>query len=50
VIHIHCPLAGTEYNKSNTGSLSSIFENLFQGNTEKNTYVRDNKDTQDNKI
>lgn len=43
-------LAGTEYSKSNTGSLNSIFENLFQGNTEKNTYVRDNKNTQDNKI
>jgi hypothetical protein len=43
-------LAGTEYNKSNVGSLNSIFENLFQGNTEKNNYVRDNKDTKDNKI
>jgi len=38
-------LAGTEYNKTNAGSYSYIFENLFQGNTEKNKYIRDNKDT-----
>lgn len=43
-------LDGTQYNRSNTGSFSSIFENLFQGNTEKNTYIRNNKDTKDDKI
>lgn len=43
-------LDGTQYNKSNVGSLNTIFENLFQGNTEKNTYIRNNKDTKDDKI
>lgn len=43
-------LAGSVYNQTNPGTYSDIFKNLFQGNTEKNKYIRDNKDTKDNKI
>jgi len=43
-------LDGSKYNKSNSGNFTSAFENFFQGNTQKNNYLRDNKDTKDNKI
>ena len=43
-------LDGNVYNKSNSGNYSDIFENLFQGNTTKNTYIFDNKDSKDDKI
>jgi hypothetical protein len=43
-------LAGSVYNQTNPGTYSDIFKNLFQGNTEKNKYIRDNNDTKDNKI
>lgn len=43
-------LAGTVYTQSNSGSYSDIFKNLFQGNTEKNSYIQKNKTTNDNKI
>ena len=43
-------LVGSVYNQTNPGTYSDIFKNLFQGNTEKNKYIRDNKDPKDNKI
>ncbi len=43
-------LAGTVYTQSNSGSYSDIFKNLFQGNTEKNTYIEKNKTTNNDEI
>ncbi len=43
-------LAGSIYNQTNSGTYSDIFKNLFQGNTEKNSYIQKNKTTNDNKI
>lgn len=43
-------LAGTVYTQSNSESYSDIFKKLFQGNTEKNSYIQKNKTTNDNKI
>ena len=38
-------LAGDVYSKDNAGTLKSIFENLFKGNTKKNTYISENDHT-----
>jgi len=43
-------LAGTVYTQSNSGNYSDIFKNLFQGNTEKNTYIEKNKTTNNDEI
>lgn len=43
-------LNGEVYNKSNSESYSVIFKDLFQGNSKKNSYVIDNKDSNDVKI
>ena len=43
-------LAGTVYTQNNSGSYSDIFENLFQGNTKKNTYIEKNKTTNNDEI
>lgn len=43
-------LAGTVYTESNSGNYSDIFKNLFQGNTEKNTYIEKNKTTNNDEI
>ena len=43
-------LAGNVYTQNNSGSYSDIFKNLFQGNSEKNSYIQKNKTTNDNKI
>jgi hypothetical protein len=43
-------LNGEVYNQSNSGSYSDIFKSLFQGNSKKNNYVIDNKDSKDVKI
>lgn len=43
-------LAGNVYTQTNSGSYSDIFKNLFQGNTEKNTYIEKNKTTNNAEI
>ena len=43
-------LAGNVYTQTNSGNYSDIFKNLFQGNTEKNTYIEKNKTTNNDEI